>query len=296
MIFTVAKRSTSKAVDLYYKIIEKCTPSASPASWIIIIPGGPGGDHKLALEYAKDLSHFAHIVLFDPRGCGNSGFNHVDECTLSQAVEDLEALRIHLNISKPILLGGSYGSLVALSYALKYPKQLSHLILNSGLYNGSKITKEAKKQLKLVANSRQTKLGLKLLDGKLSGPKDVLDYYHYMMPLYIDGDNRNPVTTVPSKATPQALEKSARTVQILNKWFSTWSLSVDLSKQLGHISTPTLILAGACDFIVAAQNSIEMHHLIKGSQLKIFPHAGHMIWKNNHNEFVSSIGLWLKEH
>ena len=66
------------------------------------------------------------------RGNGKSERNPDPETiTVGQVVEDLEALRAHLDVEDFALFGQSNGSLVALNYAAKYPDYLTHLILTN---------------------------------------------------------------------------------------------------------------------------------------------------------------------
>ncbi len=105
---------------------------------LIIIPGGPGGNH-LAYRSFDSLSRKGNIQLiyFDAFGRGKSDTaKNVKEYTINRDVEDVEGLRKALNLEKVSLLGHSYGSLVAQSYALKHGKNVSHLIIANGFHSG----------------------------------------------------------------------------------------------------------------------------------------------------------------
>ena len=105
---------------------------------LIIIPGGPGGNH-LSYRIFDSLSLKGNIQLiyFDAFGRGKSDTaKNVKEYTINRDVEDIEGLRKALSLEKINLLGHSYGSLVAQSYALKYGKNVSHLIIANGFHSG----------------------------------------------------------------------------------------------------------------------------------------------------------------
>ena len=77
-----------------------------------------------------------HIVLPDQRGAGRSTPNaELRENSTWEIVEDLEKLRAHLGIEQWLVMGGSWGSLLALCYAIKYPHAVSGLILR-GVFLG----------------------------------------------------------------------------------------------------------------------------------------------------------------
>ena len=64
-----------------------------------------------------DPEHY-RIILIDQRGCGRSKpQGEVKDNTTDDLVADIEALRLHLNISKWHVFGGSWGSTLALAYA-----------------------------------------------------------------------------------------------------------------------------------------------------------------------------------
>jgi proline iminopeptidase len=106
---------------------------------LIIIPGGPGGNH-LPYRSFDSLSKKGNIQLiyFDAYGRGKSDTaKNVKEYTIARDVEDIEGLRKAMELDKINLLGHSYGSLVAQTYALKYDKNVSHLIIANGFHSGA---------------------------------------------------------------------------------------------------------------------------------------------------------------
>jgi proline iminopeptidase len=77
------------------------------------------------------------IVLFDQRGCGRS-LPHASAPETDMAVNttehliaDMEALRQHLGIERWLLSGGSWGSTLALAYALRHSQRVSEIVLNA---------------------------------------------------------------------------------------------------------------------------------------------------------------------
>ncbi|SEF65770.1 proline iminopeptidase [Halpernia humi] len=96
---------------------------------LIIIPGGPGGTH-LAYRDFDALAKDNEVIYFDAFGRGKSDTAKVvTEYSLARDIEDIEGLRKALHLNKINVLGHSYGGLVAQGYALKYPQNVSHLIL-----------------------------------------------------------------------------------------------------------------------------------------------------------------------
>jgi proline iminopeptidase len=96
---------------------------------IFMLHGGPGGDHLRFKQHSLELQDVAQLVFIDHRGCGRSKKTQQSEYTLENNIEDIEALRKHLGLEKIVILGTSYGGMVAQGYATRYPENLEKLIL-----------------------------------------------------------------------------------------------------------------------------------------------------------------------
>ncbi len=95
----------------------------------VVLHGGPGGAINATMRRFFDPSRW-RTVLFDQRGCGKSRPNaSLDANTTWTLVEDIERLREHLGIEKWCVFGGSWGSTLALAYAIKYPHRVTGLVL-----------------------------------------------------------------------------------------------------------------------------------------------------------------------
>ena len=102
---------------------------------IFFIAGGPGNAHSYLRSF-DSLSTTNTLVYFDAFGRGKSDTaKNVTEYSLQRDIEDLEALRKAMGFSKINILGHSYGGLVAQGYAIKYPENVSHLILANSFHS-----------------------------------------------------------------------------------------------------------------------------------------------------------------
>jgi len=111
---------------------EECgNPEGKPA---VFLHGGPGGGCTPEHRRLFDPERY-RIVLLDQRGCGRSMPHAAEpEAELSanttwHLVADLELLRAHLGIRRWLVLGGSWGSTLALAYCQTHPEAISEIVL-----------------------------------------------------------------------------------------------------------------------------------------------------------------------
>lgn len=94
----------------------------------IYIPGGPGqGYPSFELMGGNNLEKNMQMVYMDQRGSGESGTS--ENYHLDKMVQDIEELRQYLKLNKVFLLAHSFGGIIAVSYAKKYPQHTKGLIL-----------------------------------------------------------------------------------------------------------------------------------------------------------------------
>ncbi len=102
---------------------------------VVFLHGGPGAGASPVHRQFFDPAHY-RIVIFDQRGAGRSTpLGHLDGNTTQDLVGDMERLRGHLAIGRWIVFGGSWGSTLALAYAVHHPERCAALVLR-GIFLG----------------------------------------------------------------------------------------------------------------------------------------------------------------
>ena len=110
--------------DIYVE--ESGNPHGTP---VVFVHGGPGGGTEGWQRQFFDPAKY-RIVLFDQRGCGKSTPHaELAENTTWDLVADMERIRQHLGIAQWNVFGGSWGSTLALAYAVTHPQATRALIL-----------------------------------------------------------------------------------------------------------------------------------------------------------------------
>src|SRR3954453_10255877 len=112
--------------DLHYQSI-----GSGPA--IVLLSGGPGFDVDYMLPLAEKLGGSFTYILLEQRGTGRSRPAKIDSTTinLKSAIDDLEALRVHLKQDALTLVGHSWGGMLVMAYAAEHPDKVPRLLLVS---------------------------------------------------------------------------------------------------------------------------------------------------------------------
>ncbi|WP_079242837.1 alpha/beta fold hydrolase [Chryseobacterium indologenes] len=114
---------TSDHVKIKYKVSGK-------GEACIYIPGGPGqGYPSFELMGGNHLEKNMQMIYMDQRGSGESDTS--ENYHLDKMIQDIEELRQHLQLKKIFLLAHSFGGIIAVNYAKKYPEHTKGLILSN---------------------------------------------------------------------------------------------------------------------------------------------------------------------
>lgn len=111
---------TVNGVDLYYE----CHGSGKP----LMLIAGLASDSQSWQPIIEELSRHYLVILPDNRGVGRTTPQDA-ETSIQQISDDCIALIGHMGLSSVTLLGHSMGGFVVLDCAIRYPKQVSQLIL-----------------------------------------------------------------------------------------------------------------------------------------------------------------------
>ena len=235
-----------------------------------VIHGGPGSEHSGFKPTLTPLSERMQLVYFDHRGQGRSAKADPATYTLDENVEDMEALRRHLGLGPIVSIGTSYGGMVAMAHAARYPDAVSHLVLIVTAAHGGFIPR-AMQIVRERGNEEQQRVCDTLWAGGFKTEAEVQHYYTVMGPLY--SRRHDPVAAAAGRAraiqSPEPLNLAFRPGGFLR--------SFDLRPELSRVTAPTLILAGRHDWICPPEFSEEIHALIPGSDLRIFEDSSHSI-------------------
>ncbi|MGA7161664.1 MAG: alpha/beta fold hydrolase [Bacteroidota bacterium] len=273
-------------VNLYYETMGEGIP-------IVIVHGGPGMDHSYLLPQMGELAKNYKLIFYDQRAMGKSSADFdTSAMTMNNFVEDLEGIRKAFGIEKMNLMGHSWGGLVSMFYAIKYPDHLQSLILvntspasstlrdlSLAIISAKTVTEDSTAQAQLA----QTE-GFKKRD-----PGTVAKYFRLLFRPFFH--NKGYADSLSLDFDSTYASKSLMVWQLARD--STLH-SYDLQSKLDTVRCPAIIISGADDIVAPGTNE-QIHEHIRGSQYILLPDCGHFPFIEASDIFFPTLRNFLKK-
>ncbi|HTL39414.1 MAG TPA: alpha/beta hydrolase [Methylomirabilota bacterium] len=264
---------THDGLEIYYE-----THGLAEGKSILFFVHGAGGDAD-AWQFVRTplIDKNFGAISMDLRGHGYSSHPRgASQYEISNIVSDIEKILDAEKISKVILIGHSYGAVIAAHFALERPDRLEKLIIISGGHSAPPYLKF--KPLKTLANA-------------------VINLASFMSPPAV-GKWHSPYPKGKVHRDYEAYGL-ARTI-FYNSWgsyllTSKQSVNLDIAHKLSKIKTPTLLIVGTKDSIFPHHVSKQMQEQIPNSKLELIEGANHVVILNHPEETVKIIEKFLNE-
>jgi len=253
-------------------------------------PGGPG---LSSMEFAPDcggLERIFEVAYVDPRGTGKSPRPaDARAYRLDDYVEDLASL-----IEEPsYILGFSHGGLVAQRFAARHPERVRGLVLAS---TAARFSSDGQTALdrKIAASKGEPWLAEALealrleQDNAYEDDAELGRILAREMPLYFHRfDGR-------ARAWVDLISTDPCNADALRYFNEVEFATIDLRPELSRIKAPTVIVAGADDFVCPVEAAGELQFGIVGSSLAVIANAGHMTFVEQPEAFYEAVSALLK--
>jgi len=267
--------------------------SAGEGTPLLLLHGGPGASS----DYLKPLMVLANegyqVVRYDQLGSYMS--DKPDDISLWQVprfVVEVETVRQALGFDSMHLLGQSWGSFLALEYALHHQRHLRGLVLASGAASTAECVAGMNSLRAQLPIETQALLEKYEAIGDTSNPEylaavDVL-YHRHLCRL-------DPYPEVFQESMARMAMPVYETMWGPNEFTCTGNLqSWDRTDRLGEIAVPTLITVGRYDEVTPSCAET-MHRGIKGSQLALFENSSHSAHLEEPEAYLSVLRSFLQE-
>jgi len=247
-------------------------PAMREKPTLLLLHGGPGFDHSIYKPAYSALADIAQIIYLDHRGNGRSEEGARESWNLAQWGDDVRAFCDALGVVDPIVLGASFGGMVALAYATRHPDHPSGLVLISTEAAGGT---HRDRRVALFERFGGAEVGAlarrRFLEVQGQADRAALDAWRRLaMPLY----TRTP-------RDPDMARRAINRSEVLH-WFTRpggESHAFNMFPDLGRIQCPTLVLGGEDDPMIPIQCQADIAaalppHLV---QFERFANCGHAV-------------------
>lgn len=239
---------------------------------VVAVHGGPGLDHINMKAGLAPLAQQVQVVYYDQRGHGRSDHSTAEFWNLRTWADDLRRLCDALGLAKPVVLGGSFGGFVALTYAGLFPGHPGGVILantTGGRFDHQRSVEIFRRlggdEAAAVADRGFTELT----------EESEAEFNHVCLPLY----SCRPGYTEESR---QGHARSIKTTEVNLHYFRHEAPRFDPWSVLATITCPVLILAGEDDPMCPLPVVEELASQLpaKTTRLVRLPRARHQIFRD----------------
>lgn len=275
-------------VDNNHRLYYECcgNPNGKP---VLFLHGGPGAGFS-----NEDKRFFnpekLNVILFDQRGAGKSKpFASIENNTTQNLVEDINQLLDFLSIEKILLFGGSWGSTLALVYAIQFPKKVIGMLLR-GIFLGTKAgidqfiqggtakkyPKEWQRFQSLVPEVERHNMAAYYLKNMINGTPAIRKKYAYEWAFYEISIYKRGITKEEVHKIVMAMPYESLSIMEAhyskNYCFLPDNYILDNTKVLENI--PTILVQGKYDEICPPRFALQLHATLEKTDLFLVE-AGH---------------------
>jgi L-proline amide hydrolase len=277
----------------WYRIVGDAAHDAERPP-LLTLHGGPGAPHDYLDNLAQLADSGRRVVFYDQLGCGLSDkTGKPGMYTVDLFVDEVDAVRQALGLERLHILGQSWGGMLAMEYALRQPKGVASLIIESSPASMPLWVAEANRlRADLPPEVQRT-----LTQHEQAGTTDSADYQQAMMVYY----DRHVIRMKPMPAfVGRSLETISPEVYVTmngpSEFYCIGTLKDwDITDRLGEITLPTLLLSGRHDEATPTVMGA-VHQGIQGSEWTIFENSAHMSHVEEEAAWLPIVNDWLARH
>ena len=252
---------------------------------LLYFPGGPGEGAGLLRDDAALLRDRFAVHLIDPHGSGGStppsdpsAYDHIGHARF------YEEVRRALRLERPSVMGFSFGSMVALTYAALFPDIAARCIAIAARAvgedeQGAEAEQEMERMLARHQDAPWYESARATWDNwteRALAATDAAEIEAMMaevLPLYTAHPERPGVRRLIESWRREAESDLAAT----KAWEGGLYQTIDLRPLLGDVRCPTLLLVGELDLICGPAHSRAIAGAIPHAEVVTVPDSGHFI-------------------
>lgn len=250
-------------------------PAMHEKPTLLLLHGGPGMDHSSFKPAFSQFTDIAQVIYIDHRGNGRSDRQPADRWTLAQWGDDIFEFCNALEITKPIVMGQSFGGFVAIAYATRHPEHPGKVIFSSTAAQGQAHVERSIALFTKFGGDEIGEMARHALTVGYDSPEFVGRWITQAMPFY----NTNAVPD------PDATARGVMSGKVLMDFLgpSGEGLQFDMLANLSRIQCPALVLGGEDDPITPIEASEDIASAIPREWVRFerFPGCGHGVFRDD---------------
>lgn len=268
---------------IFYEVVGEGTP-------ILVVHGGPGLDHAYLRPGLDVLAPHGALAYYDQRGTGRSTVVALDSATinLDAFIRDMDQLRATLGHEEMVVLGHSFGGVLALAYARAHPERTRGLILLDTAEPGSRWAGAAATRLS-SARTPEDSATLAELAGseafEARDPQTMSRYYRTAFRATMRDPDR--VGELDLDLAGTTARNGPEVARLLGASMGT----VDWWDDLPAIQVPTLVLHGRYDAMPVAMARALADSLPDARYVEL--QGGHFPWLSDAPGLVAAVTSFL---
>jgi proline iminopeptidase len=256
---------------------------------LLVIHGGPGLNHSYFIPYLEGLEKNFKVIYYDQRASGKSAIPGQDSVSIKFMVDDIEAIRKHLNLKKINILAHSWGAVLAASYGSDYTNNVNTLILS----NPSPLSREYDAEIMQLSKKRisaadSTARGVLLK----SGMKTPAEYEQLMkLTFKMSAFNRSNMDKI-NFNIPENFTNANRS--LFGGLMRDPSFQKNFYNDLKKFDFPVLIVTGELDIL--SDSAIQrLRSSLPKSRIESFTESGHFPFVEETRKFNKVVGQFIKK-
>jgi len=245
---------------------------------VIVLHGGPDFDHSYLVPELDRLSDKFHLIYYDQRGRGRSADGvKPEDVTLESDIADVDKVRQYFKLDSVVILGHSWGTVLALEYALRHPELVSRLILMNPAPASQDDFKEMRRErLEKLGADADRLTAMRAGAGYKEGDPDAVAAYYriHFKAAFARPENLDKIIArLRSSFTKEGILKSRA---IENRLMDdTWLLpGYNLAPRLKVLKVPTLVINSDHE-IIPASTPEHITEAIPKAQMVTLRDCGH---------------------
>lgn len=263
-------RAQVNGVELVYELNGSSEP--------LVLIHGAQSDRSIFAGLLPTFTDTYQVLTFDQRGSGQSEKPDL-AYTIAMLADDTAALMDHVGFTSAHIIGVSMGGMIGQEFALRHPHKVRSLVLGCTTPGGPKAiplegegVNRAYSTNELSAEER----GRALAEAAFT--KGYVDAHPEIVTAMIESRKNRPIDTVGFRHRMKA------------------AFHHDTYDRLAQITSPTLVITGKQDALIAWENSQLLVDRIPNTEFVLLEPAGHVFWIEQAQQSRDAIINFLQAH